>query len=289
MSRDGTRLVHEPNELRDACDAARSRGIRVGLVPTMGALHEGHMRLVDEAKRRSDFVVVTIFVNPMQFGPNEDLAKYPRTLEADVERCRARDVDLVFAPRPDSMYPPGFASRVEVDGLTAVLEGAHRPGHFSGVCTVVTKLFQLTGKSTAIFGRKDYQQYRVIDRMTRDLDMPIEIVGMTTVRESDGLALSSRNRYLSESDRIRALAIARGLRAAVDAHAAGERSPAALEALVRAPIESDFDSIDYVTVVDAHTLHPPTEGTTTLIALVAARVGTTRLIDNLVFGEDPRP
>lgn len=283
------RIVHTPSELRDACDEARSRGLRVGVVPTMGALHDGHMHLVTEAKARAPFVVVTIFVNPMQFGPNEDLARYPRTLEADLQRCRATGVDLVFAPAPDAMYPKGFVSSVDVAGLTEVLDGVFRPGHFRGVTTVVTKLLLLVGPSVALFGRKDYQQFRVLHRMALDLDMPIEVVGIPTVREDDGLALSSRNRYLSASDRTRALAIANGLRAAYDAHAGGERDAARLEELVRGPIEVAFDSIDYASVVDPETLRAPGEEPSGLMGIVAARIGTTRLIDNVVFGVDPRP
>lgn len=274
---------------RAACDAARASGQRVGLVPTMGALHEGHMRLVEEAKRRASFVALSIFVNPLQFGPNEDFDRYPRTLEDDLARCRAAGVDAVFAPLPSEMYPSGFSSHVEVTGLTDVLDGVSRPGHFRGVTTVVSKLFGVTGPSVAIFGRKDYQQFRVLHRMATDLDMPIEVVGVHTVREPDGLALSSRNRYLAPSDRERALAIARGLRAGFDAFASGERDPSALSNLVRAPIASAFDSIDYVAIADPDTLRPAEPGAARQMALVAARIGATRLIDNLVFDEDPRP
>ncbi|MFO0697041.1 MAG: pantoate--beta-alanine ligase [Polyangiales bacterium] len=284
-----TRVLHDPRELRATLDAARQRGARVGLVPTMGALHDGHLSLVSEAKRRADLVVLTIFVNPLQFGPNEDFSRYPRTLEADVARCREAGVDIVFAPDRESMYPPGFSTQVEVSGVTEVLEGVHRPGHFRGVATVVAKLFLLAGPCVAIFGRKDYQQYRVLSRMALDLDMPVEVVGMPTVREPDGLALSSRNRYLDPAARDKALAIARGLRAAHDAFVAGERDPAALGALVRGPIEAVFDRIDYVAVADPETLLPLERPSERVILLVAAFLGTTRLIDNLVLGEDPRP
>lgn len=283
------KVENTPSGFRAACDEARSHGLHVGLVPTMGALHDGHMRLVAEAKKRSQFVALTIFVNPLQFGPNEDFNRYPRTLEADLERCRAEGVDVVFAPLPTAMYPAGFASAVEVSGLTDVLDGISRPGHFRGVTTVVAKLFGLTGRCTAVFGRKDYQQFRVLHRMATDLDMPVEVVGMTTVREADGLALSSRNRYLSTEERVRALAIAHGLRQAFDAFAGGERAPEALEALVRAPIAAAFDSIDYVAIADPETLQPASDGAPRQMALVAARIGTTRLIDNVVFDEDPRP
>jgi pantoate--beta-alanine ligase len=283
------RLIHLPAELRTACDEARACGDRVGLVPTMGALHAGHLSLVDEAKRRADFVVATIFVNPLQFGPTEDLDRYPRTLDADVASLRARGVDVVFAPTPTAMYPAGFQTEVAVSKLTEPLDGQFRPGHFRGVTTVVAKLFGLVGASVAVFGRKDYQQWRVLDRMARDLDMPIEVVGMPTVREADGLALSSRNRYLDDAARARALAIARGLRSASDAFAEGERDPRALEALVRAPIEAAFDRIDYVEARHPESLEALEGASEDIVVLVAAHLGTTRLIDNCVLGRDPRP
>lgn len=282
-------IVHTPYEYRNACDDARARGLRVGLVPTMGALHEGHMCLVDEARSRSSWRAVSIFVNPLQFGPNEDFGRYPRTLEADLELCRTRGVDLVFAPQPSAMYPEGFSSFVDVEGFTSLLEGSHRPGHFRGVCTVVTKLFQLTGPSVALFGRKDYQQYRVIDRMARDLDMPIDVIGIPTVREEGGLALSSRNRYLSLENRTRALAIAEGLRAAYAAFASGERRRSMLEAMVRGPIAAAFDAVDYVAIVNPATLEPYVDQASRAMALVAARLGSTRLVDNVEFGVDPCP
>lgn len=283
-----TELVHDPSALRDACDRARARGLRVGLVPTMGALHEGHLSLVREARARgAGLVVVTIFVNPLQFGPSEDYGRYPRTLDDDVARCRELGVDLVFAPAREAMYPPGFQTSVDVAGLTERWEGAHRPGHFRGVTTVVAKLFALAGPSLAVFGRKDYQQWKVISRMARDLDLPIEIVGHATVREPDGLALSSRNRYLSQAERERALGIARGLGAAKDAWARGERDAPALERLVRDRVEASFDAIDYVAVADPETLEPIAGAARGQAwVAVAARIGTTRLIDNVVLGEE---
>ena len=284
-----TRVVHEPAELRAACDAMRAAGERVGLVPTMGALHEGHLALVGEARRRgATKVVLTIFVNPLQLGPKEDFSRYPRTLDADVEKCRAEGVDLVFAPDRDGMYPAGFSSTVSVSGLTEPLEGAFRPGHFAGVTTVVAKLFGLVGASVAVFGRKDYQQWKVLERMVRDLDMPIEMHGMATVREADGLAMSSRNRYLSAEERERALAISRGIGAARAAFSGGERDASKLEALARAEIAPRFDSIDYVAVAHPETLHAFEGGRTGDRALfaVAAKIGATRLIDNAVLGEE---
>ena len=286
-----TRVVHDRHEFRAACDAVRAGGGRLGLVPTMGALHEGHLALVGEARQRgATHVALTIFVNPLQFGPSEDFERYPRTLESDVARCREAGVDLVFAPPRDGMYPEGFQSEVRVNAITARLEGACRPGHFAGVTTVVTKLFMLAGPSVACFGRKDYQQWKVLERMARDLDMPIDVVGMPTVREADGLAMSSRNRYLSEEQRGRALGIARGLRAAHAAFAAGERNRDRLGSRVRAEIVSAFDAIDYVDVADPETLEPaPDSIDGRALISVAARIGSTRLIDNTVLGEDEPP
>lgn len=283
-----TALLHEPSAVVDACDRARAMGLRVGLVPTMGALHEGHLALIDEVRRRgASFVVVSIFVNPLQFGPNEDFSRYPRPLAADVRACEARGVDVVYAPDPGAMYPEGYQTHVEVGDLTSRLEGAFREGHFRGVTTVVTKLFQVAQPCLAVFGRKDYQQLRVIERMTRDLGMRVEIVAHPTVREPDGLALSSRNRYLDPDQRARALAISRGLASAREAFAHGERDASRLEAIVRAEVDPAFDRVDYVAVTDPETL-APLEGDVGPRALVAvaAHIGTTRLIDNTVLGED---
>jgi pantoate--beta-alanine ligase len=285
-------VVRTVRELRDATDAVRGMGGRLGVVPTMGALHEGHRTLMREASRRASAVCVTIFVNPTQFGPKEDLAKYPRTFEADVAACAGEGVALVFAPEVSEMYPPGEATRVRVSGLTEHLCGASRPGHFEGVATVVTKLFAAVGPSVAVFGRKDYQQLQVIRRMTTDLLLPVEIVGHPTVRENDGLALSSRNVYLSTEDRARALAIPRSLAAAVAAFERGERRAGALGGPVRAAIEAAGLRVDYVSVADPDHLAPHADGDTVgaraLVAL-AAFAGTTRLIDNVVLGEDAAP
>ena len=278
-------VVRDPKAFREACDAARARGKRVGLVPTMGALHEGHLSLVDRAKDEgATFRALTIFVNPLQFAAHEDLGRYPRTLESDLEGCRSRGVDLVFVPDDGSMYPPGFQTEVAVGGLTKRWEGEHRPSHFAGVTTVVCKLFALTGSSVAVFGRKDYQQWRVIERMTLDLDLPVHVVGHDIVREADGLALSSRNRYLSTDERTRALGIARGLHAANEAWRAGMRDADALTTIVRGPVEAAFDSIDYVTVASPTTLEPIEGSASEAVILVAAHVGRTRLIDNLELG-----
>jgi pantoate--beta-alanine ligase len=255
----------------------------------MGALHQGHLSLIDEAKARAQFIAATIFVNPLQFSEGEDLARYPRTLEQDLEACHQKGVDVVFAPEPSAMYPAGFQSQVRVTELTRPLEGAFRPTHFDGVTTVVAKLFGLAGACTAVFGRKDYQQWKILSRMANDLDMPVEVVGCPIVREADGLALSSRNRYLSAEERSRALGIVTGLRAVADAWSAGERDANTLEALARETVASALDRIDYVAVRDPETLETPAPKSKRLLVAVAAHLGTTRLIDNVVLGEDPRP
>ena len=274
------RVIHDPRALRTACDAARAAGHRVGLVPTMGALHDGHMSLVAALAERTSFRVLTIFVNPLQFAPTDDLDRYPRTLDADVSLAAQAGVDLVFAPAPDAMYPVGFQSHVEVEGVTLPLEGAFRPGHFRGVTTVVTKLFNLVGPCAAAFGTKDYQQWRVLSRMVTDLDMPVEMVGCPIVRETDGLALSSRNRYLNERDRERALCLSRALAWAEAQWRAGERAPEVIATAARMIVEADMDQVDYVGAVDPETLEPPTGDVQRLTVLIAAHLGTTRLIDN---------
>ena len=284
-----TTVVREPADFRQACDDARASSHRVGLVPTMGALHLGHFSLIDEAKKRADFIAATIFVNPLQFAPDEDLGRYPRTFESDLAGCRERGVDLVFAPEPESMYPAQFQTQVSVGELSKPLEGEFRPAHFDGVTTVVAKLFNLTGPCAAMFGRKDYQQWKILSRLALDLDMPIEVVGCPVVREPDGLALSSRNRYLSASERERALGIVSGLRRAYDAWTEGERSSDTLRSLAGERVRSEFDRVDYVAAVDPDTLVTAVEPPTRLLIAVAAHLGTTRLIDNVVLGEDPRP
>lgn len=285
-------IWRDPEELRRACDEARRAGHRVGLVPTMGALHAGHAALVEEAARRASFVAVTVFVNPTQFGPSEDLAKYPRTLDSDIEKSGKAGAAGVFAPSAEAMYPPGDETRVRVAATAEPLCGAHRPGHFEGVATVVTKLFALAGPCAAIFGRKDYQQLQVIRRLVRDLFLPVEIIGAPTVREPDGLAMSSRNAYLSKAEREQAVAIPRGLSAAVRAFGNGERDAGVLRALVRSHVEPIARSIDYVDVADPDTLRVLPDGARAgeraLVAL-AIRTPSARLIDNVVLGEDPAP
>jgi pantoate--beta-alanine ligase len=285
-------IVRTSSALRDALRNARSQGHTVGFVPTMGALHRGHLHLVDRARERAGVVLVSIFVNPTQFGPNEDLARYPRDLDGDVAKCAAANVDVVFAPEPAEMYPAGDATRVRVDGLGDSLCGPFRPCHFEGVATVVAKLFALASPCVAVFGRKDYQQLKIIERMARDLRFDVTIVGVTTVREADGLALSSRNAYLSPDERVRARAVPRALARAAAAYAAGERRASLLEGLAREQVEPVMSSIDYVTLADPATL-VPFEGALSISApallAMAVRLGKTRLIDNMVLGEEAAP
>jgi len=276
-------------EYRALCDALRGEGGGLGLVPTMGALHRGHLALVAEARRRTRHVALSIFVNPTQFGPNEDFQKYPRPLEQDLELCREAGVALVLAPDASEMYPAGERTRVQVSGLTDALCGPFRPGHFDGVATIVTKLFAATGPAVAVFGRKDYQQLQVVKRLARDLLLPIEVVGFPTVRDPDGLALSSRNAYLAPAERERALAIPRGLARTLALHAAGERNAGKLRAAAAELVAAAATRVDYVSVAGADNLRvfADTEavGERAVVA-VAAFVGGTRLIDNAVFGED---
>jgi pantoate--beta-alanine ligase len=274
-------------DLRATCERARHAGLRVAVVPTMGYLHEGHRSLMRAARAGADFVVVTIFVNPLQFGANEDLDTYPRDLAGDLAQCDAEGVDCVFTPSVAEMYPRPPLTTVHVDDLTADLCGAARPTHFDGVTTVVAKLFAIVGPSSAYFGRKDAQQLAVVTRMADDLNLPVEVVGCPIVREPDGLALSSRNAYLSAGDRAAALVLSRSLRRAADAVVAGERDTAVLAELVRATVSAEPGvALEYVEVRDAHELTPmPVLDGSALIA-VAARVGETRLIDNVVVRVD---
>lgn len=271
--------VRQPAPLREAVAAWRATGERVALVPTMGALHDGHMALVEAAKRAAERVVVSIFVNPKQFGPNEDLAKYPRKELADSRMLAAAGVDLLWMPPVEVMYPDGFATSVSVRGISEVLDGAHRPGHFDGVATVVAKLFNQVRPDIALFGEKDWQQLAVIRRLAADLDLDVEIQGVPTQREDDGLALSSRNVYLVPEDRARAVALPRALGVAERAIAKGGDPEAAL-AQAREMLTAAGFEIDYVALADAETLGAPVEGHPMRL-LAAARIGGTRLIDNI--------
>lgn len=280
-------VVRTVSEVRRAVAAARREGKSVGFVPTMGALHEGHLALIRRACQDCGFVGVSIFVNPTQFGPSEDFARYPRTLEADSQMCREAGVDIIFAPDAEEMYPEGFATWVEVGGVTEMLEGEFRPGHFRGVATVCLKLFNIFQPDRAYFGQKDYQQLQVIRKMVRDLNLPLEIVPVETVREPDGLALSSRNRYLSAEERRAALVLSKSLAEARSAFDSGERNAAAIQSVVRSVLDSEpLAQTDYAVVVDAETLLPIDRIDKPAAVLLAVRIGSTRLIDNAVF--DPR-
>lgn len=273
-------------ELRAAVAAARVRGARIAFVPTMGFLHEGHLRLVDEAKSRAGCVVMSLFVNPTQFGPNEDFSRYPRDLSGDSAKAEGRGVDLLFVPQVSEMYPTPPSLHVAADDLPARWEGEIRPGHFSGVLTVVAKLFNIVGPDIAVFGRKDFQQATLIRRMVRELNFPIEIVVAATVREADGLAMSSRNTYLDPSARANALALSESLRAASRAFAAGERDGDRLTTIGRESLSRHPDvRVDYFAVVDPVEMKAVSTAADDSVAIVAARVGPTRLIDNMILGE----
>ncbi|NVB80296.1 MAG: pantoate--beta-alanine ligase [Kofleriaceae bacterium] len=277
-------IIRDPREMRARVEDLRRDGRRIAVVPTMGALHEGHLSLLRAARARADILILTIFVNPTQFGPNEDLSKYPRDEAGDIEKARACGIDFAFCPEAAAMYPPGAQTYVEVRELQKPLCGASRPGHFAGVATIVTKLFHITKPHLAVFGEKDYQQLAIIRRMVRDLDFDIEIVGVPIMREADGLAMSSRNAYLSPEQRTAALALSKGLAAAEAAFKAGERDAAALVAAARAPLEAEpLARIDYLELRDADELTPLATVTGRAVMAVAAFVGTTRLIDNRVL------
>ncbi len=278
------RVVTSKREMRAAVEQLRAAGKTVGLVPTMGALHTGHLSLVERSMAGCDATVVTIFVNPTQFAPHEDFDRYPRTLDADLAALAELGVDLVFAPTNDEMYPPGHSTFVEPPEAARRLEGECRPGFFRGVCTVVLKLFHAVPADVAYFGHKDYQQSVVVRRMVEDLDLPIRIEVGPTVREADGLALSSRNAYLSPDQRQQALAVSRSLRAAADLVAAGERDADAIRARGRQVLgEAGIQQIDYFSLVEGESFREAERIDAPVVALVAAYVGPTRLIDNLVI------
>jgi pantoate--beta-alanine ligase len=267
--------------LRDALRAPRRAGRTIGLVPTMGAFHEGHLSLMRKARRDCELVVVSLFVNPTQFNDPADLDRYPRDPERDEALAAELGVDVLFAPPPDEVYPPGFATTVSVAGITETLEGAHRGrGHFDGVTTVVTKLLNMVGPDVAYFGQKDAQQALVIRRLVRDLDIPVRIEVCPTVREPDGLALSSRNAHLSPDERARAAALHRALFVAQQVLSAGERDPAVLRSRALAELTAAGIDPDYLEFVSADTLEPVSRIDRDVLAVLAAHVGATRLIDN---------
>jgi len=277
-------IVRDPRDLRARTEDLRRDGRRIAVVPTMGALHEGHLTLLRAARARADIVILTIFVNPTQFGPNEDLGRYPRDEAGDLAKARTCGIDLAFCPEAAAMYPAGAQTFVEVRELQRPLCGASRPGHFAGVATIVTKLFHLCNPHLAVFGEKDYQQLAIIRRMVRDLDMGIEILGVPIVREADGLALSSRNAYLSAEQRKAALSLSKGLAAAEAAVKAGERDAGKIVAASRALIEAEPQArIDYIELRDADELSPVTTLSRPAVLAMAVFVGTTRLIDNRVL------
>ncbi len=276
------RQVRELKALRDAVAGFRAEGADIALVPTMGALHAGHMALVEAARRPGTKVIASIFVNPKQFGPGEDLSRYPRREAADARLLADHGCDLLWLPPVEAMYPAGFATTVSVGGVSEGFDGAARPGHFAGVATVVTKLFNQTGADIAYFGEKDYQQLAVIRRFVADLDMPIEIVGVPTQRDDDGLALSSRNIYLDDEQRAKAVALPRALGVAARAIGRGNDADTALAEARATLIAAGFE-VDYVALADAETLaaNPAADRPQRLLA--AARMGTTRLIDNVAI------
>jgi len=278
------RVIEKIAEMQSWSDRMRAEGKRIGFVPTMGYLHEGHLSLVDRAKEMSDVVVVSVFVNPTQFGPSEDYRNYPRDLKRDVRLVEERGGDVVFCPSAEEMYPEGFATYVEVEGLTETLCGASRPGHFRGVTTVVTKLFNIVKPHVAVFGQKDAQQAIVIKRMTSDLNFDIEIEVAPTIREPDGLAMSSRNTYLTPSQRSQATSLYRALRAAERMIGSGERDAGRVIDEMRRIVGSQPEAdIDYISIVSADDLKPVGEIKGRILVALAVRFGRARLIDNIML------
>ena len=274
-------IIREANQLPQALIALGSVRKSVGLVPTMGALHRGHLALVEAAKQQAAIVAATIFVNPLQFGPDEDFSRYPRQEEQDAELLQGAGCDLLWLPRPEEMYPDGFATTVSVKGLTERWEGEARPGHFDGVTTVVAKLLSAVRPDVALFGEKDFQQLAVIRRMAKDLQLRVEILGLPTVRDTDGLALSSRNAYLSSDERRAALALPQALNEAADRISSGEPVAEALAQAKERLTAAGFSRIDYFALVNALTLEPLEQAGGPMRLIAAAVIGRTRLIDNL--------
>lgn len=274
-------IIRELDTLRTVIADWRSAGERIALVPTMGALHVGHMALVAAARQRAERTVTSIFVNPTQFGPNEDLARYPRREAADAAMLEAAGCDLIWAPAVETMYPTGFATMISVKGVSEGLDGAARPGHFDGVATVVAKLFGQARPDVALFGEKDFQQLAVIQRMVHDLDIAVEIVGVPTQRDEDGLALSSRNAYLNAEERLAARALPRALGEAAASIARGDNIDHILDLARKRLADAGFSPIDYIELCNAETLEPVRQAQGPLRLLAAAKLGNTRLVDNL--------
>lgn len=281
------RIISSVSEMQHTALALHREGKRIAFVPTMGFLHEGHASLLREGRTRGDVLVLSIFVNPIQFGPAEDLDRYPRNLEGDCAIARECGADIVYTPTAADMYPPGFQTSVRVRELALPLCGASRPGHFDGVATVVTKLFNIVQPDVALFGNKDFQQLAIIRRMVADLSQPVEIVGMPIVREQDGLAMSSRNAYLSPPERQSALCLFRAIMLVRERYAAGERDAATLLSAAQKLITAEpAAAIDYLEMRDAATLEPSPVATDTTLLALAVRIGTTRLIDNTLLGDE---
>jgi pantoate--beta-alanine ligase len=274
-------IIETISELRDCIASLRRQGKRIGFVPTMGYLHRGHLALVERARTESDIVVVSIFVNPTQFAPNEDLSTYPRDPDGDSRKLEEAGCHILFLPKKQELYPDGFSTYVAVEGIASRYEGAFRPTHFRGVSTIVAKLFNIVDPDVALFGQKDAQQVAVIRQMVRDLNFDVRLVIIDTVREPDGLAMSSRNVYLSADDRAHALSISRALTAARDAIASGGSIPEATAAMRRTL--SPVIQLDYADIINEESFEPATNGDTALLGIIAGRVGKTRLIDNMRF------
>jgi pantoate--beta-alanine ligase len=280
------KLIESVAEMQQIALNTRREGKSIALVPTMGFLHAGHASLMHEGRKRSDLLVTSIFVNPTQFGAGEDFNSYPRDLERDMSIAAEAGVDLIFAPKASDMYPVGYQTWVDVDRLTLPLCGSSRPGHFRGVTTVVCKLFGIVQPNLALFGRKDYQQLAVIQRMTADLNLAVEIIGMPIVRETDGLAMSSRNSYLSPENRVKALCLSRAIRAAAAAYRDGEKDVAVLDTIARQQITStDGAEIDYLEFRHGTSLELLEQANDTTLLALAVKIGSTRLIDNCILSE----
>lgn len=281
------RIINSAEKMQQAALSLKREGKRIAFVPTMGYLHEGHASLLREGRTRCDVLVLSIFVNPIQFGPNEDLDSYPRNLDGDCAIARECGVDIVFTPSAAGMYPPGFQTSIRVPELALPLCGASRPGHFDGVATVVAKLFNIVQPDVALFGKKDFQQLAIIRRMTVDLSLPVEIIGMPIVRERDGLAMSSRNAYLSADQRQSALCLSRSIRKVRELYSSGEQRVERLRSAALELIQAESAAVtDYLEFRDAGTLEPVTTAHDTTLMALAVKTGTTRLIDNTVLGEE---
>jgi pantoate--beta-alanine ligase len=280
------RVIETVSEMQAFSESMRMEGKRIALVPTMGYLHEGHLSLMKEGRKRSDCLIISIYVNPTQFGPTEDLDKYPRDFLRDEELARNVGVDVIFYPANQEMYPENYQTYVNVEGVTKNLCGLSRPGHFRGVTTVCAKLFNITKPHVTVFGKKDFQQYVTIKRMVKDLNMDLEVLGLSTVRESDGLAMSSRNTYLKQDERESALSLSRSLKRAKQLYEGGERNAATIIDEMRALIEGHpHTAIDYIKICDTVTMNDVETLDRESVVALAVRVGLPRLIDNYVFGD----